>query len=443
MKKLLSVLLTVVFVTGIFTAAILPASARTVSNAYNQLSSAAPARTYTLSSSGITIPYTNKELTTRGTVNGHQNGAYIDNSSDEIYVFSVGKNSKGTMYAYVSYPGSYRRVNAYIKLSDIISSTGTSHVCTTARGKFYLSLRSNSSPNRNYWVDKNDPVFLLSKSSTKAQIMAPRGNGGWRIAWCSVSDYNKYCYETASIPAKSISLNYRNFSTVTMSGSGSTRTLKATLSPANSTDNVKYTSSDTNVATVSSSGVITAVSNGSAIITAKTTSGKTATIKVKCVNCNNWDAKVGKTIASIKNSSGYTKWYGSGNISYRGGYSGQCTWYSYGRFYEITGIKLNTAYHAKYWLSANSSDSRVRVIYGASKIVAKSIAVNTSGRYGHVMFIEHVTYDRYGTPQYVYFTECNYDNNGVYNSGKDCVLQKMTYSRFVSLRNPSGYIVAK
>jgi hypothetical protein len=59
------------------------------------------------------------------------------------------------------------------------------------------------------------------------------------------------------------------------------------------------------------------------------------------------------------------------------------------------------------------------------------------------MFIEHVTYDANGNPKYVYFTECNSDNNGTYNAGKDCILQKMTYSSFISNKNPAGYICKK
>ena len=158
----------------------------------------------------------------------------------------------------------------------------------------------------------------------------------------------------------------------------------------------------------------------------------------------NWDDLVGQTLASIKSDSGYTKWYGSENVSAKYGYDGQCTWYALGRFYEVTGVKLTTAPNAKLWLTTNANNSKVNVVYGAANIVAKSIAVDDDiGNYGHVLFIEHVTYDANGNPKEVYFTECNWDCNGVYNAGKDCILQKMTYSTFVSKRSPDGYIIAK
>ena len=52
------------------------------------------------------------------------------------------------------------------------------------------------------------------------------------------------------------------------------------MSPSNTTDTLKWSSSNTKVAKVSSTGVVTAVEKGTATITVKTTSGKTATCKV-------------------------------------------------------------------------------------------------------------------------------------------------------------------
>ena len=79
---------------------------------------------------------------------------------------------------------------------------------------------------------------------------------------------------TASVPATGISLSQTSLSLT----KGNTATLTATVTPSGSTDRVTWTSSNTAVATVSN-GVVTAVGNGSATITAKAGS-KSATCSV-------------------------------------------------------------------------------------------------------------------------------------------------------------------
>lgn len=63
---------------------------------------------------------------------------------------------------------------------------------------------------------------------------------------------------------------------------GGTATLKATVSPDDASDkSVQFSSSDTAIATVTPvQGKVTAVAEGTAIITATTANGKTATCEV-------------------------------------------------------------------------------------------------------------------------------------------------------------------
>ena len=72
---------------------------------------------------------------------------------------------------------------------------------------------------------------------------------------------------------------------------GTTIKLKATVLPANATQQLKFESSDKNVATVNDEGVVTAVAEGTAMITAISTDGtnKSASCKVK----------VGKTVINV------------------------------------------------------------------------------------------------------------------------------------------------
>jgi len=61
---------------------------------------------------------------------------------------------------------------------------------------------------------------------------------------------------------------------------GENKTITYTIKPANSTDSIKWSSSDEDIATVSSSGKITAKKVGVSTVTIMTTSGKTATVTV-------------------------------------------------------------------------------------------------------------------------------------------------------------------
>ncbi len=208
---------------------------------FDILSSSNYAKTYTLSSSGKTIPYTNKNLTTRGTTTyGASSSSYIANSSDELYIMDVG-SINGTYWAYVSYPTSSRRVNAYIPLSALTSNNG-SHAKTTSTGKFYCSLREGYSNNSSYYVVKGDTVYLVATSGSKCQILYPISGGKWRLAWCNSSDYQKYCGSVNNTTNNSNSVitnNTAGLTDVTAYFAGKTVTLQ-------SVQNGKYLCSDAN-----------------------------------------------------------------------------------------------------------------------------------------------------------------------------------------------------
>ena len=78
------------------------------------------------------------------------------------------------------------------------------------------------------------------------------------------------------IPSTGITLNKTKLSLE----KGKSETLTATVTPENSTDTITWESSDKTKATVDNNGKVTAVAEGTATITAKTTSGKTATCTV-------------------------------------------------------------------------------------------------------------------------------------------------------------------
>ena len=171
-------------------------------NAFDILTASKYAKTYTISTTGRTIPYTSKYLSTRGTTNGASNSAYIDNAADEIYLMDVG-TTNGKTWAYVSYPVSSGRRNAYIYLSAISNAAYNSkHLYyASSLGKFYCSPRKGGSTSSSYYVDSGDKVYVVyagSTSGTNVQILYPISNGKWRLGWCKYSDAEKYLDGTSS-----------------------------------------------------------------------------------------------------------------------------------------------------------------------------------------------------------------------------------------------------
>ena len=109
-------------------------------------------------------------------------------------------------------------------------------------------------------------VTAVGKGSAIVKVVTVDGN---KVAACSV---------TVKIPVESVSLNKTSLDLV----KGATETLKATVLPENANNkSVTWTSSDTSVATVSNSGLVTAVGGGKAEITVTTADrGLTATCYV-------------------------------------------------------------------------------------------------------------------------------------------------------------------
>ena len=139
---------------------------------------------------------------------------------------------------------------------------------------------SNATDKVLYWKSSNEKVATVSEGTIKAvgegtaTITATSRDGG-KTATCKVT------VDNGIVELESISLKTTN---LTMK-QGEKAVIYATYNPSNVTDKVLYwSSSNTKVATVSE-GVVTAVGNGTATITAKSRDGgKTATCKVTVGN---------------------------------------------------------------------------------------------------------------------------------------------------------------
>ena len=173
-------------------------------------------------------------------------------------------------------PGGDNNNNGGNSQPTVVELTGialTEHEITLEKGgnkvlevKFTPSNASNKSVT---WVSSNTSVatvtdgVVVGVAPGSTEIIAKSGN------------FTDKCQVTVVVSATSVSLDLTE---LTLSP-GETATLKATVLPEDSTDEVEWSSSDEMIATVQD-GVVTAVALGEATITAKA-GEKTATCSVK------------------------------------------------------------------------------------------------------------------------------------------------------------------
>lgn len=117
-------------------------------------------------------------------------------------------------------------------------------------------------------VDGNNKIIKITAAADKV--------GKATIIAVTQTGHAAICYVVVSNPATAISLDP---TTVTIN-KGDVQTIAATLTPAASTDDINWVSNNPSVATVDSSGAVSAVGAGSVTITATATSGVSATCAV-------------------------------------------------------------------------------------------------------------------------------------------------------------------
>lgn len=113
---------------------------------------------------------------------------------------------------------------------------------------------------------------------------------------------------------------------------------------------------------------------------------------------------------------------------------GQCTWYCYGRAYELGKViefdnKVKNSGMAEKWLDTVLYLDREK--FNNRAIRSDCIAVSKS--HGHVVYVEFVNNG------IVYFSEANWPRDDKLNS-KDGKIQKLPLDKFIKERHIDGYI---
>ena len=144
----------------------------------------------------------------------------------------------------------------------------------------YIRKKANMKSKRIIDVKKSKKVTILGEKSGFYKIEYKKGK----------KKYKGY------IKKKYIKLN-TNFSIV----EGNTKKLTPILKPENSTDKIKYKSSEKKIAKVNSQGVITAIKNGEVRITATTESGKTDYVVIEVKKYKKLNKKANTIANSYEN----------------------------------------------------------------------------------------------------------------------------------------------
>ena len=189
-----------------------------------------------------------------------------------------GSNKTGQCTITVDIPEASGSTN--IRVNSVTVSPGSATI-TSAGGTKNLAVTigpSNATDKSVNWISSDTGVATVTQSGVVTAV-----SNGTAVITCKAQDgSNKtgQCTITVNISQASGSTDIKvNSITVspassTLTSAGETKNLAVTIGPSNATDkSVKWTSSDTGVATVTQSGVVTAVSNGTAVITCEAQDG--------------------------------------------------------------------------------------------------------------------------------------------------------------------------
>ena len=261
-KRIVSLLLAIVM---LFSGWVIPNEKAYAGTALPSISKSKYISTYTYASSGKVYAYKDASLKTK-------TGGYIACATDECRIYEI----KGQA-VHVSYPVPGNRKDAWFSREAFtyrdLASNGAQlkFKCTKKVTTYKWKNKSNTFG----YISSGDTCYLLrgDASSDWLQVIYPVSSG-YKMGWVKGADIRTVIWPVTT----KITLNT---SSVTLNGIGSTTTLRATVTPSNSSQSVSWSSSNNNVATVSG-GTVKAVGAGTATITAKSGS-KSASASVKVV----------------------------------------------------------------------------------------------------------------------------------------------------------------
>jgi uncharacterized protein YjdB/putative hemolysin len=182
-------------------------------------------------------------------------------SCSDIAAIKTAIMTYGVVDAAVYVDAAFQNYTSGIFSNTSTTCTGSPCANTTTNHAIALVGWGNDATLGDYWILRNSWGSTWGESGYM-RIAATSARVACSVAYLTYSNVN--------VPVTGVSVS----PTTLQIGVGATSTLTATLSPTNaSNQNVTWTSSNTSIATVSASGLVTAIAVGSATITATTQDG--------------------------------------------------------------------------------------------------------------------------------------------------------------------------
>lgn len=206
----------------------------------------------------------------------YEDGVVTSTNVDESMVSGINMDSVGTQTAVITYLNKTCTFDITVNTVEVsgISITETDFTLdrNNALQLYAVVTPSNAGDKSVTWESDNEAIATVTQNGVVRGV-----NAGSAIITATASNgLSTSCIVTVKIPAKSIKLDITK---ITLK-KGKKKTISATLKPLETTDIVKWTSSNPKVASVNQKGVIKAKKKGYATIMAKTSSGKYAQVKV-------------------------------------------------------------------------------------------------------------------------------------------------------------------
>ena len=206
----------------------------------------------------------------------YEDGVTTSTNVDENMISGINMDVAGNQTAVITYLNKTCTFNitvSEVEVSDISISKTDYTINRNNTLQLYATIApSNASDKSITWESDNEAVATVTNTGVVRGINA----GSVKITATASNGLSTSCIITVKVPAKSIKI----YTTKITLKKGKKKAIRAIVNPLDTTDVIKWTSSNPKVASVNQQGVIKAKKKGSTTIIAGTDSGKHAKIIV-------------------------------------------------------------------------------------------------------------------------------------------------------------------